>query len=320
MTDNITLNATAKINLCLDIVGVLPSGYHSLFMLMHTVSLSDSVTLRRLSCGISLTCNNPHLPTDSHNIAYRAAELFFAEIAAADGNLFHKQKDAGFVHSCGVAIHIEKRIPFEAGLGGGSADAAAVLLGLSLLYGYYDSAKLRELALKLGSDVPYCLMAQSYTLRRQETPRDNSHAFLAGHVAIALNRGEVLAPMPPLPPRHCVIIKPAAGISTAAAYAAYDALDVRRHLDISALTAAAARADWDTICVNAANVFEQCVEVPNRAYYKAILRRSGAQLAQMTGSGSAIFGIFEHEADAKKAASALKISDPKAEIFVCETL
>jgi 4-diphosphocytidyl-2-C-methyl-D-erythritol kinase len=91
-------------------------------------------------------------------------------------------------------------------------------------------------------------------------------------------------------------------------------------LDIVALTAAAARADWEQLCVGAANVFEQCVDVPNRAEYKAILRRHGADLAQMTGSGSAVFGIFKQESAAKKAAAALRKTDGAAEIFLCTTV
>ncbi|MDR1409810.1 MAG: 4-(cytidine 5'-diphospho)-2-C-methyl-D-erythritol kinase [Oscillospiraceae bacterium] len=282
MANSLTLEASAKINIFLDILGLLSDGCHSLFMLMQTISISDTITLHAIESGISLTCSNPALPTGRRNIAYRAAELFLAEADIVDG----------------VAIHIEKRIPFEAGLGGGSADAAAVLRGLSQLYGGLSKEKLAELALQLGADVPYCLM---------------------GGTAIAMNRGEVLAPLPPLPQRHCVIIKPACGVSTAAAYKAYDTLEVRRHLDIVTLTAAAANADWEQMCTCAANVLEQCVEVPNRAQYKAIMRKYGAELAQMTGSGSAVFGIFSNEEQAQKTAATLKKMDAAAEVFVCTT-
>ncbi|MDR3344545.1 MAG: 4-(cytidine 5'-diphospho)-2-C-methyl-D-erythritol kinase, partial [Oscillospiraceae bacterium] len=184
MANSLTLKAPAKINLFLDILGQLHNGYHSLFMLMQTVSLCDTITIRLTENGVSLTCSNPDLPTDGRNIAHRAAELFFAETGIKSG----------------AEIHIEKRIPFQAGLGGGSADAAAVLRGLCRLCGDFGKERLPELALRLGSDVPYCL---------------------TGGTAIAMNRGEVLAPLRPLGQRHCVIIKPAQGVSTAEAYGAY---------------------------------------------------------------------------------------------------
>jgi len=284
MAKTLTLKAPAKLNLFLDILGLLPDGFHSLFMLMQTVSLCDDVTITLCNSGIKLTCSIQDLPIDSRNIAYRAAQAFFAEAEIKGG----------------AEIHIEKRIPFEAGLGGGSADAAAVLLGLNQLHdNILPPLRLAKLALQLGSDVPFAL---------------------TGGSAIALNKGEILAPLPPLPKRFCVIIKPNCGVSTPAAYKTYDELEVRWRPDIVALTAAASHADWAGICQCAANVFEQCVEVPNRAEYKAIMREHGAAMAQMTGSGSAVFGIFEDELNAKKAMATLKKADCTAEVFVCETL
>ncbi|MDR0883695.1 MAG: 4-(cytidine 5'-diphospho)-2-C-methyl-D-erythritol kinase [Oscillospiraceae bacterium] len=278
--DSLTLRACAKINLHLDITGTLPSGYHALCMLMQTVSLCDEITLTRKQPGITLTCSDPALPTDGRNIAHRAAALFFAETGLD-----------------GIAIHIEKRIPFQAGLGGGSADAAAVLRGLCTLFAVeIPPLRLRELALQLGADVPYCLV---------------------GSTQLALNTGEVLASLPPLSTRFCVVVKPAVGVSTVGAYKAWDRMNLRLHPDNNALIAAAAGADWDGICAHAANVLEQAVEVPLRAQYKAILREHGAVLAQMTGSGSAIFGIFLDEKSAQKAAYALQQYD--ARVFVCTT-
>lgn len=137
----IELRANAKINLFLDILAKLPNGYHSLFMVMQSVSLADTVTVQENGEGIiRLTCSEPALPTDSKNIAYRAAQAFLEE-AGLSGR--------------GVDIHIEKNIPFEAGLAGGSADGAGVIVGLDRLFGTdMGTQRLCDIGLNIGSDVP----------------------------------------------------------------------------------------------------------------------------------------------------------------------
>ncbi|MDR1805921.1 MAG: 4-(cytidine 5'-diphospho)-2-C-methyl-D-erythritol kinase [Clostridium sp.] len=284
MEHTLSIKAPAKINIFLDILGRLEDGYHSLFMLMQSISLCDVVTLRGREEGISLSCSDPALPTDERNIAYRAARLFFEDSGVGGG----------------VEIHIEKNIPFMAGLGGGSADAAAVLMGLNKRHGgIIPQQELKKMALSLGADVPFCLLGGS---------------------AVAMNRGELLSQLSPLPKRFCVLYKPKAGVSTAAAYAAYDSLFVKRRPDMASLAAAASAGDWEGLYLHSANVLEQCVEIPGRAQVKALMRKNGARLVQMTGSGSAIFGIFEDKKSAAAAAAELKGNKDGASVFVCETL
>ncbi len=160
----IELRANAKINLFLDILAKLPNGYHSLFMVMQSVSLADTVTVQENGEGIiRLTCSEPALPTDSKNIAYRAAQAFLEE-AGLSGR--------------GVDIHIEKNIPFEAGLAGGSADGAGVIVGLDRLFETdMGTQKLCDIGLKIGSDVPFCI---------------------AGGTMLSQHTGGILSHLPPL--------------------------------------------------------------------------------------------------------------------------
>ena len=155
----IELRANAKINLFLDILAKLPNGYHSLFMVMQSVSLADIVTVSENGEGIiRLTCSEPALPTDSKNIAYRAAQAFLEE--------------AGLVGR-GVDIHIEKHIPFEAGLAGGSADGAGVIVGLDRLFKTdMGTQKLCDIGLKIGSDVPFCISGGTMLSDRKSVGRE----------------------------------------------------------------------------------------------------------------------------------------------------
>ena len=180
--NQIDVTSNAKINLTLDVLKKREDGYHELKMIMQTVSLYDIINLRKTDSGIFLKTNLKYLPTDSRNIAYAAAQLFFtaAEISG------------------GVDINIKKTIPVAAGLAGGSSNAAAVLTGLNTLYGKIFSEK--ELCLlgeKLGSDVPFCI---------------------AGGCALSTGRGEILTPLPDMPTTTFLIAKPPVRVSTAAVY------------------------------------------------------------------------------------------------------
>ncbi|MBR3289908.1 MAG: 4-(cytidine 5'-diphospho)-2-C-methyl-D-erythritol kinase, partial [Clostridia bacterium] len=189
----LTLNAPAKINLTLDILGTRADGYHELRTVMQTVDLADTVTVERTEDeGITLSLSDPALPCDRRNTAYAAAEVFFAALQKRGGQPF------------GVRIHVTKIIPQQAGMAGGSADAAAVLRGLNTLAGHpFSPDDLCALGAQVGADVPFCVR---------------------GGAALATGIGERLSPVPSLPDNLFIVVcKPPVGVSTGAAYAAVDA-------------------------------------------------------------------------------------------------
>lgn len=261
--------APAKINLFLDILGQLENGFHSLFMVMQSVDLCDEITVDKGNGGIALTCSDARLPQDGRNIAYKAAAAFF-EATKIEPN---------------AVITIEKKIPFEAGLAGGSADAAAVIVGLDCLYGTNLSVKaMCDIGLTVGSDVPFCIK---------------------GGTCIAQNRGEVLSEVKPLRDCFIVLAKPEKGVSTAAAFAAADNSYIY-HPDSIRMLDACSNGDFDGICKYAGNVFEQVIEVVERVGIKEVMRNHGSVLYQMSGSGPTVFGIFNNIQDAENCADELK--------------
>ncbi|MBQ2847567.1 MAG: 4-(cytidine 5'-diphospho)-2-C-methyl-D-erythritol kinase [Clostridia bacterium] len=266
----ITAFAPAKINLFLDIIGRLDNGYHSLFMVMQSVGLGDTLTVENTEeKGIFLTCSEKSLPTDEKNIAYKAAKRYYAAIG--------KEPD--------VRIHIEKNIPFAAGLAGGSADAAAVLVALNEINKkYFSKAELCKIGLSIGSDVPFCI---------------------CGGTQLSQNTGGVLSPLEPLKDCYIVLAKPECGVSTAEAYAAADSVNLYRP-DCMRMLDACEKGDFEGICKYAGNVFEQVIEVPDRVEYKRIMRENGAALCQMSGSGPTVFALFEKKENAEKCAEEIK--------------
>ncbi len=262
--------APAKINLFLDIIGRLDNGYHSLFMVMQSVSLGDTVTVEE-SCenGIFLTCSEKSLPTDEKNIAYKAAKKFFEAVGKEPS----------------VKIHIEKKIPFAAGLAGGSADAAAVLVALNEMHGNrFAQTELCKIGLSIGSDVPFCI---------------------CGGTSLSQNTGGVLSSLEPLKECYIVLAKPECGVSTAEAYSAADSTHLY-HPDCMRMLDSCEKGDFNGICKYAGNVFEQVIEVPDRVEYKRIMRKHGASLCQMSGSGPTVFAIFEGKDSAEKCVEELK--------------
>lgn len=276
----LTVNAPAKINIFLDIIGRLDNGYHSLFMIMQSIGLSDRITLEKGETnGIFLTCSEEKLPCDERNIAYKAAAAFFkkAEIEPS------------------IKIEIEKNIPFEAGLAGGSADAAAVIVGLNEIYKTeFCQRELCEIGLSVGSDVPFCIM---------------------GGTCLSQNTGGVLSQLKPLKECHIVLAKPESGVSTAEAYAAADNTHLY-HPDNMRMLDACEKGDFEAMCKYAGNVFEQVVEVAERVEFKRIMRENGAALCQMSGSGPTVFGIFESKENAEKCANELKKICPNVYLTV----
>ena len=286
MTDDIgrpcAIDAPAKINLTLDITGRRADGYHLLRSVMQTVDLCDTVTLIPGGEGIRLTVSDETLPADERNTAWKAAALFYeaAELTPA------------------VDILIEKRIPQQAGMAGGSADAAAVLRGLNKLYDRpLTDSVLLILGEKIGADVPFCLL---------------------GGTMLAEGIGEELTALPTLPPVWITVVKPDVGVSTAAAYAAVDSADIPLHTEReTALLAALRGGDVAGVAANVFNVFEDALALPEVAEVKAALAAFAPLGCQMTGSGSAVFAMFDSEDRATEAATAL---EALGATFVCRPM
>ena len=279
----ITVKANAKINLLLDILGTLPNGYHDLYMLMQSVSLHDTVTVETdNSKKITLTCNIKDIPLDDSNTAVKAANAFFD---------YTKKENPG------VKIHLEKKIPHAAGLAGGSADAAGVLVALKRLFmPELTDRQLIEIGSTVGSDVPFCAL---------------------GGTMVAQGTGTILTYLPNLSIENIVIVKPDRSVSTGKAYSAFDSAEKVRHLDKTGIYNAVIEKDYDGIYSRCDNVFEQFIFVPERVPIKAIMRKYNAKCCCMSGSGPSIFGIFESAEDAEKAAEELKESYPNT--FVCRS-
>ena len=271
------VRAYAKLNLMLDILGRTDDGYHTVFMIMQSVGLFDDVTVEltgRHNC-VKLTCSSENLPCDKTNIAHKAAKAFFKAMQFEDGHP-------------GVTIHIEKNIPMAAGLAGGSADAAAVLVALNHLFDHpFKREELCAMGKTLGADVPFCLK---------------------GGTMAAFDIGQILAPLPPIKDKYIVLVKPGQDVSTKAAYDAFDSAEFIRHCDRDGALHALANGDIGSFYPKMRNVFEQFVEVPDRVTIKATMRDHGALATLMSGSGPSVFGIFENEIRARACASALSQS------------
>ena len=266
--------AYAKINLTLDILGTLPDGYHDLEMVMQSVSLCDSVAVR-IGCGgdVSVISNIPHIPNDERNIAVKAARAF----VRASG----KELD-------GIAIAMEKRIPSSAGMAGGSADGAAVLRLLNELSGcHFSDSELCEIGLSVGADIPFCLM---------------------GGTSLARGKGEKLTELENMPDCYIVIGKPWRGMSTKAVFAEIDSHPIEKHPDTEGMINAIREGNIQSISERVYNVFEPVVstEVHDIITIRHTLRECGAMCAAMTGSGSAVFGIFSSKKQAEHAKNILK--------------
>lgn len=279
MKHSVSLRAFAKINLLLDITEQLPNGYHALHMIMQSVGLYDEVTVAEGERGIE--CDDPSVPTDERNIAWKAADAF----AAATGV------------DCGrTRIILKKHIPSAAGLAGGSADGAAVLAGLNLLHDTgLDEQTLCRIGATVGADVPFCL---------------------TGGTRLALNIGDVLAPLPPLENVTLVLAKPDCDVSTKEAYAAFDEAHDVSHVPLPALLFDAAKGDWERVFRRTCNTFEQLIEVPERVPIKTVMRKNGSTFSMMSGSGPTVFGVFPTREQADACAEQLRAWAP--DVFVCD--
>lgn len=278
--------ARAKVNLSLDVLGVMRDGYHELDTVMQSLSLHDdvSVTLHE-SSGNGVLISVPgfsDIPQNEENTAAKAALRFFEELG---------------ITNLTAEIAIKKRIPAGAGLGGGSADAAAVLRAMSILCGgccTYD--RLREIGLKVGADVPFCI---------------------EGGTVRAGGRGELISPLPDFPECAIVLVKPEFSVSTAELYRKIDDIKIEIRPDTDGLAAAISAGDLQSAAKKCGNVFERALPKSQRETITAIkeaLVANGAYSAAMTGTGSAVFGIFKDQAAALLMSKALPDG---VETFLC---
>lgn len=276
------VKVAAKINLMLDILKRLDNGYHSLFMIMQSVDLFDIVTVEKNNLNeIIIECDKEGVPCNEKNIAYKCAVKFLEYCNITDK---------------GITIKIEKNIPMAAGVAGGSADGAAVIHCLNKIYNANLSQKeLCEIGNRVGADIPFSL---------------------TGGTAVALGTGNVIAPVKDLPDCWIVLAKPQQDVSTPEAYAQFDALTRVRHFDRVSMIDAVSNGDYEKICSLCGNVFEQAVEVPKRPHIKGIMRKCGADVACMSGSGPTVFGLFSDENKAKDCYE--KLSNKYNQVYICK--
>lgn len=268
---SVKVKAYAKINLMLDIISTRKDGYHDLFMIMQSINLYDTVTISETkSKKITITCNIDDIPLDEKNIAYKAADAFFK---------------ANKIKNKGINIDIVKRIPHQAGLAGGSADGAAVLVALNELLGTnLSDDELCDIGVKIGADVPFCIK---------------------GGTLLAQGIGDVLHKVKPLRKCFILIAKPDYGVNTGKAYALFDSNGKVHTPDKFGMLCAMQNRDLNEICAKMENVFEQFIEVPNKVDIKEVMRNNDALGVCMSGSGPTVFGIFDEKEKAEKAGNEL---------------
>ena len=270
--------AHAKVNLDLRVLGTRPDGFHELRTVFQTIDVSDTLTAQERPGAFELKCRAAGVPLDDTNLVWRAGVALWKALGRGG-------------EPCDTVVTIEKGIPLEAGLGGGSADAAAGLQILSRLWGGAPLSLLREVAAEVGSDVPF---------------------FLSGGTALGLGRGEEIYPLVDLPRHWIVLVRPPFGVSTAEAYAWYDedrAAGVREpRAELQMLPV-----PWPTRAAQMVNDLEPPVmrRHPEIGAVKSALREVGAVAAAMSGSGSAVFGLFRTRAAAARAQRLLAGAGPR---------
>ena len=261
------VRAYAKVNLDLRVLGARTDGYHELRTVFQSVALHDTLLCVTRPGPFALRCRTSGVPLDESNLVWRAASVLWTAIGRAGS-------------PADIAISIRKQIPMQAGLGGGSADAAATLLALTRMWGGVPLPIVRDVAGAVGADVPY---------------------FLSGGTALGLGRGEEIYPLVDLPTHWVVIVQPPYGISTAEAYAWYDedrTAGLREPREPQMLPV-----PWPTRAAQMINDLEPPVvrRHPEIGTLKTVLREAGAVAAAMSGSGSAVFGLFRTQAAAVRA-------------------
>lgn len=278
--------AFAKVNLTLDVLGKRADGYHDIQSVMQTISLRDDIQIE-LGTGKpwAIVCDKENVPIDETNLCWKAAKMFFDTTG----------KDPE-----GIRICITKRIPVGAGLGGGSADAAAVLRALNRHYeAPLSLPALAELGASIGSDVPFCVLCGT---------------------AVAEGRGERIRKLPDMPECIFVVCKPNFSVSTPALYEAIDNKAIAKRPNNQAMERAVLAGDLGTIAENVCNVFDSLVSEEHLElnYIKSIFNTYGAVGYQMTGTGSAVFGIVSEFENAAVICNMLKDNYPQ--VFIAKTV
>ena len=257
--NRITVKAYGKLNLGLEILGRDQRGYHDLRMVMQSVGVYDLLTITEEGQGMRLTCDDSRVPADETNLVLKCARALLQEVGRPQS---------------GLTFHLEKHLPMEAGMAGGSADGAAVLIGLNeLLKLGLSQQRLCQIGVKLGADIPFCL---------------------TGGTQLVEGIGEKLTPLPDYTAGAFLIAKPIAGVSTKAAFAAYDGLEEKPSYGeaLDALLDGTRQNDPVAVSVHLVNALEEACGVPEVELLRQRLLKAGALGARMTGSGSAVFGIF----------------------------
>lgn len=279
--------AYAKLNLTLDVLDRRPDGYHDMKMVMQSIGLTDRITMEPNEKGeVRSRSNLSYLPMGDKNLASAAVWTFYRSL---------KRPVSGW------NITLEKSIPVCAGMAGGSSDAAAVLRALNRAEGEpYTAEELARVGEQIGSDVPYCVL---------------------GGTALAEGRGEVLTPLPALPRCWVVVCKPDFSVSTPELFRAIDSVRLRRRPDTAGVLQALDQGDLEGVARRMYNVFEDAL--PARLYsrvqdLKKLLIQQGALGANMSGTGSATFGLFREEQTAQQAAQILR--EQCEDVYVCQTV
>ncbi|MDF2485811.1 MAG: ispE [Herbinix sp.] len=266
--NSITVKAYAKINLGLDVLRKRSDGYHDVCMIMQSLDLHDKITINRTQTeGIVIRTNLFYLPNNQDNLVHKAATLFLQTLGTQEG----------------LTIELEKHIPVAAGLAGGSSDAAATLIGLNQLYQTGLSlTELQKLGVKLGADVPYCLMLGT---------------------ALSEGIGEVLTPLTPMPSCTILMVKPDISVSTKYVYENLKLTESIVHPDIEAMKTALVNKDLYTLTKTMDNILQTVTvkDYPIISDIKEKMKELGALTSLMSGSGPTVFGIFQNRELAKKA-------------------
>ncbi|MGN0733582.1 MAG: 4-(cytidine 5'-diphospho)-2-C-methyl-D-erythritol kinase [Emergencia sp.] len=298
----IQISSYAKINLSLDVTGVMDNGMHQVDMIMQQLSFHDDVTVRfeadesreRGDIDIVLTTSRPYLPTDEKNIAYKAARLMIDE--------YGRKRKGGTVY-----VDIFKRIPVAAGMAGGSGNGAAVLHGLNVVWNLQLSlSRLCSLGAELGSDVPFCVMGQAKGNRY--LPKKVRKDSMAESCARALGTGTELIPVRGLK-KAVVLAKPRIGVSTREVYQGIDDCVIRKRPDTDALIGALKTGDLDEAYANFVNVLEEYTlkAYPEVMRLKEIMKKLGnPKTVLMSGSGPTVFAVYDDMESAQKASDILR--------------
>ena len=280
----IKVKAPAKVNLAIDVLGRRPDGYHSVSLVLQAVSLYDTITITTNdSKEISISCNNSSVPCDKTNIAYKAAESFFAKTRTENP---------------GINIHIDKVIPSQAGLGGGSSDGAAVIMGLNALFNTHLKDKdMEDICSYIGADVPF---------------------FINGGTQLATGIGTDMEKLHSMPDCYMVICKPDINISTKEAYDAIDAAGVKQFKYSDEVIKGIYMRSLNSVVTSMYNDFDVFMDIEEVNNIKKFMYDNKAKGACMSGSGSAVFGVFSKENHAVKCVESLK--KQYNQTFLCQPI